>query len=73
MSSIATVSPHGVDVKNLLENAANDVEAYRSTRPPETDTFEAQRDFASTPLLLIDDEPIGEWDDLRRWLARNAH
>ena len=65
MSSTAPVSPYGVEVKNLLETAGYDVADPRSTTPPDDDdSFEA---------IFIDDEPIGGVEDLRRWLARNAH
>jgi glutaredoxin 3 len=73
MPNVATVSSYGVDTNNLLENAANDVENFPGTKRPDTATFDAQRDVASTPLIFVDDEPIGGVEDLRRWLARNAH
>lgn len=72
MPGIATTSPYVVDVKNLLEDARYDVEDHHLTTRPVVDASNAHG-VETTPLLFIEDEPIGGYEDLRRWLARNAH
>jgi hypothetical protein len=61
--------PQVVDVKNLLE--ATDYDGDPVTRPG-TDAFN-EHGVETSPLLFVDDEKIEDPDDLRRWLARNAH
>lgn len=66
MSNNATLDrPQGIDLKNLLETPGYDGEDQPlATRPLEV---------PDTPMILVDDEPIGDRDELMRWLARNAH
>jgi hypothetical protein len=61
MASTSPLSTYSV--KELLENVG-----YELTQP------DGARDAHGddTPPLIFD-EPIGGNDDLRRWLARNAH
>ena len=64
--------PQRIDVKNLLEATGYDVEdSFPSTLPDVS--AETRHVDAATPIVLIDDEEIGDQDDLMRWLARNAH
>ena len=65
--------PYGIEAKELLDQAGYEVKDHHLTTRPEVDTFKAQHDVATTPLVFIDDEPIGGCDDVKRWLARNAH
>jgi len=66
MASNATVDrADGNEVENLLETPRYDVEEFQSA---------AQYGVEATPMLFVnDEEPIGDRDDLMRWLARNAH
>jgi glutaredoxin 3 len=72
MSRPGTVSPSGIDAKNLLEDAINEVDNDLTTQS-KVGAFHAQDGVETSPLIFIDDEPIGGNEDLRRWLARNAH
>jgi hypothetical protein len=71
MSRPGTVSPSGLDAKNLLEDAINEVDNDLTTQS-KVGAFHSH-DSVETTLLFIDDEPINGNDDLKRWLARNAH
>ena len=82
MSSNATVwrmvmpgssFPYGIEAKELLETAGYEVDDRHLTTRQEVDQFKAEHGVATTPLILVDDEPIGGCEDLKRWLARNAH
>ncbi len=65
--------PYGVEAKNLLERAGYEVDDRPLTSREATDAFKAQHGVATTPLVFIDDEPVGGCDDVRRMLSRAAH
>jgi len=73
MSSNAPGFTPGVEVKELLESAAYDVEFHDPRTGPGLDEATTKHGIETSPLLLVDDEPINGDDDLKRWLARNAH
>ena len=62
------VCPYGVEAKALLERKGYDVEDHHLATREETDVFKAQHGVATTPLIYIDDKPIGGYDDLERFL-----
>jgi glutaredoxin len=65
---MASTTPFSTySAKDLLETTG-----YEAA-PPEGDETPAHHGVETSPLLFIDDEPIGGYDDLKRWLARNAH
>jgi glutaredoxin 3 len=61
--------PFGVRAKQMLEDAGFDVEDNVLTSREEVDEFEEEQAVDTTPLIFIDDEPIGGSDDLERYLA----
>jgi len=63
MASTSPLSTYSV--KELLENVG-----YEFAQP---DDDARATHGEETPLLFVEDEPIGGYDELRRWLARNAH
>jgi hypothetical protein len=72
MPGTATASPYAIDAKNLLEDARYDVGDH--DRPvTDADAFAEGSGVETSPLIYVEDEPIEGIDDLRRWLARNAH
>jgi hypothetical protein len=62
--------PYVVDTKNLLEAPGYDLADHDPAILPEAGALKSQQEV---PPLLVDDEPIGDHEDLMRWLARNAH
>ena len=64
--------PYGAEAKQLLERAGYEVDDHHLTTREETDRFKAQHGVATTPLIFIDDEPVGGCDEVRRMLARDA-
>lgn len=66
MSRPAPFPPSGTDLKDLLENAGYDAERHDAA-------LEKPNRIESMQPLVVEDEPIGDVDELRRWLARNAH
>jgi glutaredoxin len=71
MPSTATAAPYAVDAKNLLDDVRYEAGGHYHPLSP-ADTF-GKNGVETSPLIFIDEEPIGGYDDLRRWLARNAH
>jgi glutaredoxin len=72
MSSTAPSARYAIDARNLLQEAG--LEYGDHDRPAsELDASASQNGVETSPLLFIDDEPIGGQDELQRWLARNAH
>lgn len=65
------VCPFGERAVALLEDHGYAVDDRLLTSREETDAFKAERGLSTTPLVLIDDEPIGGADDLERWLRRH--
>ena len=64
------ICPFGVRAKELLEGAGYEVEDHHLKSREETDAFKAGHGIATTPLILIDNDPIGGSDDLERYLNK---
>lgn len=60
--------PFGLKAKRLLEEAGYEVDDRILRSREEVDAFEAEHHVETTPLVFIDDEPIGGSDDLERFL-----
>jgi glutaredoxin len=60
--------PFGVQALALLEEKGFEVDDRILETREETDAFMAERGLETTPLIVIGDEEIGGYDDLRRVL-----
>jgi len=66
------VCPYGEQALKLLQASGYEVEDHHLKTREETDVFKAQHGVDTTPLIYIDDELIGGFDDLRTYLAKKA-
>ncbi len=60
--------PFGVQALALLEEKGFEVDDRILATREETDVFMAEHGLETTPLIVIGDEEIGGYDDLRRHL-----
>ena len=61
--------PYGVRAKAMLEEAGFEVDDRILSSREEVDSFMAEQGIDTTPLIVIDGEPIGGSADLERYLA----
>jgi len=61
--------PFGVHAKQLLQDAGYEVADNILETRDAVEAFKAEHDIQTTPLIVIDGEPIGGSDDLERYLA----
>ena len=66
------VCPYGEQALKLLEASGIEVEDHHLTTREETDQFKAQHGVATTPLIFIDDERIGGYEELRGYLREKG-
>lgn len=64
------VCPYGERALELLKSSGYEVDDHHLASREETDTFKAQHGVATTPLIFIDDELIGGYDELKRHLRK---
>jgi glutaredoxin len=64
------VCPYGKDALELLRSNGFDVEDLWLRTREETEAFKAEHGVSTTPLVFIEGERIGGFDDLRRHLER---
>ena len=62
--------PYGLKAKDLLKRSGYDVDDRHLTSREETDVFKAQHGVATTPQVFIDENRVGGYDDLRRFLGK---
>jgi glutaredoxin len=62
--------PYGVQALDLLKKSGYEVEDHHLKSREETDKFKAQHGVATTPLIFIDDQRIGGYDDLRVFIRK---
>jgi glutaredoxin len=62
--------PYGVQALERLKSSGYEVEDHHLKTRDETDKFKAQHGVATTPLVFIDDERIGGYDELRGYLRK---
>ena len=60
--------PYGVAAKERLQAAGFEVEDRVLSSRGEVDEFKARNGLQTTPLILIDEEPIGGFAELERFL-----
>ncbi|WP_395622387.1 glutaredoxin domain-containing protein [Sphingomonas daechungensis] len=61
--------PYGVRAKEMLEACGFQLDDRILRSREEVETFKAENNLATTPFILIDDEPIGGTEELERYLA----
>lgn len=65
------VCPFGLKAKDLLEKHGFELDDRQLTSRQAVDDFMEAHGLSTTPLIVIDGEPIGGSDDLQRYLAEN--
>ena len=60
--------PYGRRAKELLEQAGFSIEEHILSTRDEVEEFKAKHGVATTPLILIDSEPIGGCEELEAYL-----
>ena len=63
------VCPYGVRAKELLDQAGIAYEEHILASREEVEAFKAEHGIATTPLIVIDGEPIGGSEALEEYLA----
>lgn len=66
------VCPWGLKAVDLLERSGFEVEDHHLRSRAATDAFKARHDVATTPQVFVDDQRIGGYDDLRRFLGKSV-
>ena len=66
------VCPFGLAALDLLGREGFEVDDRPLTSREETDAFKAENGLDTTPLIIIDGEPVGGYDDLKQYLASSA-
>jgi glutaredoxin len=61
--------PYGVRARAMLEEAGYEVDDRILSSREEVDAFMDEQGIDTTPLIVIDGEPIGGSADLERYLA----
>jgi len=64
------VCPYGEQAKELLEQHGFSVDDRQLQSREEVDAFMEENGLSTTPLVVIDGEPVGGSDDLERYLAQ---
>ncbi len=63
------ICPYGVKARWLLHRKGYEVEDHWITTREEQDAFKTSHDVKTTPQIFINDEWVGGYDDLRRFLG----
>ena len=66
------VCPYGERAKALLEEHGFAVDDRLLQSREEVDAFMDENGLSTTPLIVIDGEPVGGSDDLERYLAQRV-
>jgi glutaredoxin 3 len=67
------VCPYGERALELLESSGYEVDDHHLASRDETETFKTTHGVATTPLIFIDGEPIGGYEELRGYLRDKEH
>lgn len=62
--------PYGLRAKNLLEETGIPFEDRLLTSREEVDAFKEEHGVQTTPLIFIDNEPIGGTSELAEYLEK---
>jgi glutaredoxin len=63
--------PFGVRAKQLLEQHGYQVDDRLLSSRDEVDSFKAEHNLQTTPLVFIGEEKVGGSDDLERFLTQS--
>ena len=66
------VCPYGEQAKELLEQHGFAVDDRLLQSRKKVDAFMEENGLSTTPLVVIDGEPVGGSDDLERYLAQRV-
>ena len=66
------VCPYGGRAKAMLEDAGYAVDDRLLTSRDQVDAFKAEHDLTTTPLVIIDDQPIGGSEELAAFLSEQG-
>ena len=61
--------PFGLRAKQMLDEAGFEVDEHLLRSRDEVDAFKLEHGIATTPLIFIGEEQIGDSDALERYLA----
>jgi glutaredoxin len=64
--------PYGLRAKTLLEEAGLRFEDRLLTSREEVDAFKEEHKVSTTPLIFVDEEPIGGSDQLAEYLEKQG-
>ena len=64
--------PYGLKAKDLLRRQGYAVEDHPLRTREETDAFKAEHGVKTTPQVFIGGEPVGGYDDLRRFFGKRV-
>lgn len=64
--------PFGLRAKSLLETQGWDFDDRILGSREEVDAFKEEHSVSTTPLVFVDDEPIGGSDALERYISAEA-
>ena len=65
------VCPFGRRARQMLEEAGYQIDDRLLRSREEVDAFKTEHEVDTTPLIFIDDQPIGGSDDLELYLSRD--
>lgn len=71
--TVAHVCPYGVKAVDLLRRKGYTVDDRWLTSRAQTDAFKLEHGLETTPLVFIDRQRIGGYDDLQRHLGMAVH
>lgn len=69
MVTDAHVCPYGIKAVDLLRRKGYTVDDQWLTSREQTDAFKADHEVSTTPLVFVDRERVGGYDDLCRHFA----
>jgi glutaredoxin len=64
--------PYGVRAKELLQQSGFDVDDRILGSREEVESFKAEHDISTTPLIFIGETCVGGCSDLERYLVENS-
>jgi len=64
--------PFGEKALELLHSSGYEVEDNQLKTREETETFKSQHGVSTTPLIFIEGQPIGGYDELRKFLMNRS-
>ena len=63
--------PWGVKARDLLRRSGYEIDDYHLTSEEENERYKKGHDYNETPQIFIEDERVGGYDDLRKYLGKS--